>query len=281
MRISLFLLLAPAILLSASGRLYSQVTQSNAISEQMAGTMSCESGENAIGHNPAGTYCAPMALGVSYINRFGLKETSQKGFMGALPIMGGVLSAQYNYYGFQLYNQTQALLGYAMPLGERLSAGIHLGYHHIHIDDTPENGNAISGDIGIQYRINGDWSLGSWVSNITNSQYSESDTIIPVRIQAGIRRTFYGGHSASIDVAKSTLHDAIEIHAGISAHLNDYVRVAVGLSTQPLTIGAGTEIIIQGFHLQFSARHDEHLGWIPSAGVVWTRERSSEKLGKE
>lgn len=261
--------------------LHAQNTHTTAYGEQTSGTMSCESGFHSVGFNPAGSCGTPIGVGVSYINQYGLKETSQKGITAAIPIGRGAISGQYNYYGFQLYNHTQALLAYAMPLGERLSAGIHLGYQHIHIDDTPENSHAMTGDIGIQYRINGDWSVGSWISNITNSQYSESDTIIPVRIQAGLRRTFYGGHTASLDIAKSSLYDAIEIHAGIMAHLNDYVNITIGLSTQPVSISAGAEILVQGFHLIFSTRYHEHLGWIPSAGVVWTKEKQRENLMTE
>lgn len=269
MRITTAIISGLTMLLLTSAAAHAQNWQGLAMSEASCGATCCEQGLGSLGQNPAGTATAPLCAGIGYHNKYGLKELSQKSALIAVPAWRGAASAAYSYYGFSLCNSSLAQISYAMPLGGSLSAGISLCCHNMHIDDTPGGLHAASGDIGVQYRIGSRWIAGTWICNISNSQYSGSDTIIPMRISAGISRSFTGGHSASLGVEKSSLADKIIIRASAAARMLGRVRIACGLSTSPITLGAGMEFEIGGFRLQFAARRNEHLGWIPSASVIW------------
>jgi len=252
---------------------HAQDWRGTAYSEALCGASSCETGLGSLAQNPAGTAYAPLGVALGYYNKFGLKELSQRTALISAPLGRGAASAGYSYYGFMLYNQTQAHMGYAMELGSHFSAGINIGYHHMHIDDSPQSYHAMSGDLGIRYNIGSHWSVGTWIRNITNSQFTESDTIIPMGIQTGVRRYFGGGHSAGIDVEKNNLSDQIILRGGVVLRLHENISLMCGISTLPITIGMGMEFVIQRFRLQFAARRSEHLGWIPSATLIWSRQR--------
>ena len=67
----------------------------------------------------------------SYHNRYFLKELSQKNLGLALPALKGVFSLAVNNFGYHLYNQTKADLGYAMKLGKNVSAGVKINWHNL------------------------------------------------------------------------------------------------------------------------------------------------------
>ncbi len=275
MRLShiLYLVLMLTALPWATHAQYSYYTAGH---QAVCGALSCEEGTGSVGHNPAGTAYAPLGAGLGYYNKFGIKELSHKTALASVPIGNGAASATYSHYGFRLYNQSKAQLAYALPLGKNLAAGASISHHQLHVDDTPGSYHAMSGSLGILYRIDSHWSAGTWIENITNSQYNDIDTIISMGIQAGIRRSFPGGHHMSLDVEKNSLSDEIILRGGVLIRLNEHIAIMAGISTQPISVGAGIEIDIHGLQMQFAARRNENLGWIPSASVVWTRNNTKK-----
>ncbi|MCR5456107.1 MAG: hypothetical protein K6F33_14080 [Bacteroidales bacterium] len=248
----------------------------NAYGEALCGATSCITGSNAAGLNPAGTALADWSAGIGYTNRFMMKELSQKSARITIPVLGGVFTPEFNYYGFSLFNTTKASLGYAKILSQTICAGIQLNYHNVHIDDSPTNANTMSGDMGIIYRPLQSLLLGTYIRNISNSQYSGSDTIIPVQIQIGAAYKFYGGHVICVDIDHNSLIHGITAHIGTICRLRDNFRILAGVSTQPMTIGVGSEFSFKGFALQFAARRNQYLGWIPSVSVCWRRGADKE-----
>lgn len=252
-------------------RCSAQDWSSNAYGEALCGAVSCVEGGDAAGLNPAGTALADWSAGIGYSNRFAMKELSQKSARITMPVLGGVFTPEFNYYGFSLFNTTRASLGYAKHLSQYICAGINLNYHNVHIDDSPTNANTMSGDAGIICRPSKSFMIGTFIRNISNSQYPGSDTIIPSLIQVGASYTFYGGHIISVDVDKNNLVSGITAHVGVVARVRDNFQVIAGVATQPFTLGVGTKFSFKGFVMQFAARRNQYLGWIPSAAVCWQR----------
>ena len=244
---------------------------SNAYGEALCGAVSCLTGSDAAGLNPAGTALADWSAGIGYSDRFMMKELSQKSARITMPVLGGVFTPEFNYYGFSLFNTSKASLGYAKQLSKTICAGINLNYHNVHIDDSPTNANTMSGDFGIICRPTKSLTLGTYIRNISNSQYSGSDTILPAQIQVGAAYSFYGGHTICVDVDRNSLIHGITAHIGVIGRINDNVKILAGVSTQPMTVGVGAEFGFKGFLLQFAARRNQYLGWIPAVSVCWQR----------
>jgi hypothetical protein len=244
---------------------------SNAYGEALCGAVSCLTGSEAAGLNPAGVAFADWSAGIGYSDRFMMKELSQKSARMTMPVLGGVFTPEFNYYGFSLFNTSKASLGYAKQLSKTICAGITLNYHNVHIDDSPTNANTMSGDFGIIYRPTKSLTLGTYIRNISNSQYSGSDTILPALIQVGAAYSFYGGHTICVDVDRNSLISGITAHIGVIGRINENVKILAGVSTQPMTVGVGAEFGFKGFLMQFSARRNQYLGWIPSVSICWRR----------
>ncbi len=242
---------------------------SNSHSEAICGATSCETGFNSVGLNPAGASCSKAGLSASYNNRFFMKELSQKSAAAALPTATGTFTSTFNYYGFQLFNQIKASLGYAMKLTDNICAGATANYHSTHIDDTPDHLRTATGDIGLIAKPHKKLRIGFFIENITNSQYRTGDTIIPVRIQTGIQYILYGGHRIIIDIEKTNMDSEILVHGAVTSPLNDKISIMAGIHTLPLTIGAGTEFHLGKLLMTFAAKRTEYLGWITSATVGW------------
>ena len=244
---------------------------SNAYGEALCGAVSCVTGSDAAGLNPAGVALSDWSAGISYNDRFMMKELSQKSARITMPVLGGVFTPEFNYYGFSLFNTSRASLGYAKQLSQNICAGINLNYHNVHIDDSPTNANTMTGDFGLICRPAKSLLLGTHIRNISNSQYSGGDTILPAQIQVGAAYIFYGGHTICVDVDKNSLVSGITAHIGVIARIMDNAKILAGVSTQPFTVGAGAEFGFKGFLMQFAARRNQYLGWIPSVSVCWRR----------
>lgn len=248
---------------------YSQQWCYSAMGEALGGAVGCCRGLSSIGCNPAGIAGSGFCAGIDYNSRFCTKELSQKSVRMAAPVYRGTASAQVCYYGFRLYNTTRASLGYALPLGKRFAAGINLSYSNIHVDDSPQRSIALSGDFGLVCSLSDSWSMQASVLNMANSQYSDCDTIIPCRIQIGAMRSFPGGHSLSLDLAKESLCDPIILHVGAVAHLCGCINAMAGFRSHPSTVGVGLGVMMRNITFQFSVRYSAYVGSSPSASLMW------------
>ncbi len=265
-----------AIVLSAPSA--AQKHYGSAYAESVCGAMSCERGLQSVGHNPAGTAWCGYGIGAGYISRMGLSEVSEKRAMAAAPLGRCVLSAEYQYYGFSLYNESRALLGCAMPIAGNLSAGIDISYMRLHISGSPEKSHAMAGGAGLLYEVSGQLMAGLWVSNFTNSQYSNSDTILPASIHCGISCHAIQGCAINMDVEKSTMSREIVMHGAAVFQLMGFMSAMAGVSSHPLTLGMGMEFRISSLAMQFAASRNEHLGWTPSASVIWQINKSKKSV---
>ena len=142
-----FLIILAALISSTCAT--AQEWTSNAYGEALCGAVSCVTGSDAAGLNPAGVALSDWSAGIGYNDRFMMKELSQKSARITMPVLGGVFTPEYDYYGFSLFNTSRASLGYAKQLSKTICAGINLNYHNVHIDDSPTNANTMSGDVGV------------------------------------------------------------------------------------------------------------------------------------
>lgn len=253
-----------------SSKAEAQEWQGSAFAESVGGAMVCMSGFRSLEYNPAGLAFAPMCLGASYINKCGLKELSQKTAVASIPVCrAGVFGTGLHYYGFDMWNIVNASLTYATKLSETFSAGVRTSYRGLHVDDMPSRINVFSADVGMLCRPNDALRLGTWVSNITNSRYSDIDTIMYVHIKIGAMYEFIGGHSLSVDIEKNNSRNEIVLNAGVVCRLQEKISVSIGASTLPFAVGVGTEFVVGKAVMQFAVKRYQYLGFCPSASLYW------------
>ncbi len=265
------------IITAVTAKVNAQNPTINAFGEGLSGTMSAENGLNSIGYNPAGIYSAGLEAGISYNSRFCMKELSQKSAVATVPVSKGCFGVDFNYFGFNLYNNIQTGLGYAMNLGAGIKAGIKINYHNIHIDDSPEKTNTMTGEIGVIYSPASSIDFGAYIKNPTNQQFSNCDTIIPVELSAGIKYKFQNYGSASVELSKNNLEDQIKISLGVQGVIAERVTLLGGISTYPFEASIGVATGFEKINFQMSFVKNEYLGWIPTATIIWSNKQKSNK----
>src|SRR5690606_5738232 len=88
-------------------------------------------------HNPAAmANLKKIEFGVSYENRFLLKELQSQGLVVALPMKRGVVSIGSQSFGYNQFRTYRTGLGYSMKLSELLSVGVQLNHHFVRINPT-------------------------------------------------------------------------------------------------------------------------------------------------
>jgi hypothetical protein len=125
-------------------------------------------------HNPAAlTGLKKMEAGISYENRFLLKEMQSQGFVFAIPIKRGVISAGGQRFGFRNFLSYKAGIGYSMKLSELLSAGVQLNYAGVRLPENYGSKNTVTAEVGLLAKITEKWKLGFSLFNLGRNKLSD------------------------------------------------------------------------------------------------------------
>ncbi len=120
-------------------------------------------------NNPAGfAYQKDISIGISYQNKFLLKELGYKNAGVLYPFNIGVIAVSFSQFGYNLYNENVIGLGFAREFGDKLRIGLKLDYLFFKFPENYENRSAPTFELGIQYQINESLCLGAYVFNPVN-----------------------------------------------------------------------------------------------------------------
>ncbi len=124
-------------------------------------------------HNPAGTAAVKsFSAGVSYENRFLLRELQSQGIAIAIPLKVGVISAGAQLYGSRIYRSQKIGVGYAMKLAEKFYAGVQINYQGIVLSDYYGRKNTVTAEAGVIGYLTDNWRIGASVQNIGRAKLS-------------------------------------------------------------------------------------------------------------
>ena len=104
-------------------------------SNSLANASVCLEDVYAYHNNPANlSFIKNVSVGLSYENRFLLKELQNQSLAIAIPLKYGVLSIGGNTFGHQNFRTFKSGLGYAMLLTKDLSMGIQMNHQMIRLN---------------------------------------------------------------------------------------------------------------------------------------------------
>jgi len=222
-------------------------------------------------HNPAATSeVEKFGVGLSYENRFLLKELQSQGLVVVVPLKKGTLSSGAQSYGFSNYRTYRLGMGYSMNLSEYLSAGVQLNYHLINLTQDYGTHQTVTAEIGLLGKINQDWQIGFSVFNLTRNKLSE---YMEDRYTSLFRLgTIYKVSSLV------TLFGEVEKHVdyplrgkfGVEYEALSQFYVRAGFATNPteLTFGLGYKFI-NSIMLDIGSAYHQQLGWSPNFSLSY------------
>ena len=221
-------------------------------------------------HNPGAlANLKQVSAGLSYENRFLLKELQTQAFVVAIPLKIGVISAGAQSYGYKAYRTTRVGFGYSMKMGEKLSAGVQFNYQGLRIENYG-NKNTVTAEAGILAKVNDKVSFGFSILNLGRAKLSEfQDDRFSTILRLGVRYQL----STKVLVlaeAEKEIETPLRAKAGIEYELLErfYMRVGAASNPMELTFGFGYQFKNR-FKLDMGSAWQQHLGWSPHFGFTY------------
>lgn len=210
-----------------------------------------------------------FSVGLSYENRFLLKELQNQALAVAIPLKVGVLSVGGHFYGYSQYRSTKAGLGYSMKLAEKLFAGVQLNYQGLQLSSNYGSKSSMTAEAGIYAKITENWKFGVSAFNLGRAKLSDfEDDRFSTILRFGSSYEFSKKLIVSAEFDKDLDYD-LRIKFGAEYQVIDRFFVRGGFATAPADLSFGFGYHFDQFHVDLGSAYDSNLGWSPHFSLVF------------
>lgn len=225
----------------------------------------------AFHHNPGAlAELKQTSVGVSYENRFLLKELQSQGIAYAQPLKYGVLSVGAQFYGFKQYRTQRIGAGYSLKLAEKLFAGVQMNYQGLQLNENYGNRHGVTAEAGVLALFTDNLRMGFSITNIGRMRVNEyQDERLSTNFRLGV------GYSISNKVlflleGSKTVIDKARVKAAVEyqAVKNFYVRAGVAGAPIECSIGFGYKW--KTISIDAGSSYHQILGWSPNFSLTYT-----------
>jgi hypothetical protein len=225
----------------------------------------------SLGNNQAGTaWLSGACTGVSFENRFLVKELmlGQLGF--ALPLKAGTFGLVMNHSGNDQFSEIKAGLSYARKLGRHFSVGVQIDYLRIQIMDDYGNRNLASCEIGLLYLADRHLSIGVQLLNPVPVKITlHPPEQLPSVICIGLSYRFSDDFFAAVETEKDLEHPPV-FRAGAEYHFAPPACARIGISTGPVSITFGFGLEFGKIKVDMASGYHQALGFSPSGSIIYS-----------
>lgn len=222
-------------------------------------------------HNPANLVSVKkMGFGLSYENRFLLKELQSQGFVVALPLKVGVISLGLQSFGFKNFRTNRLGVGYSMKLADFLSCGVQLNYHQVRLTDAYGRKDALTAELGLRANITDNWKVAFSVFNLTRTKISEfGEDRLTTLMRFGTQYTFSEKVMFVAELEKN-IEFPVRFKTGIEYSPIRKLFLRGGFATQPIELSAGLGYRFkEQFQLDLGSAYHQILGWSPNFSFTY------------
>ena len=205
-----------------------------------------------------------QSFGISYHNRFGLKELQSQGIVYALPIRKVVLSAGSQIYGYQQFRTYKNGLGVALCLSEKVTMGIQLNHQLTRLNENYGSSSALTGEFGLRVKFSERIHFGFSALNIGRTSIS---TNVNERLASALRLGMNYRISDQLvllsELEKNVIHPLqVKFAAEYKPTSKWFFRG--GISTAPLAFSFGVGGRFKDrMQLDLGTAYHQLLGWSP------------------
>jgi hypothetical protein len=224
----------------------------------------------AFHHNPGALAgLDKVSIGISYENRFLLKELQSQGFVYAQPLKKGVISVGAQSYGFTNYRTLRGGVGYSMKLSEKLMAGVQMNYLSLRLAEAYGFHQTLTAEFGMLFLLTEKWKMGVSVFNLGRAKLSDyQDDRYTTLMRLG---TSYALSEKFIVVAEAEkdLDHPLRMKAGMEYAIAKPFFFRVGVCTEPIELTFGFGYRMKSFQLDLGSAYHQQLGWSPHVGLTF------------
>ncbi|NBR13871.1 MAG: hypothetical protein EBU01_04715 [Crocinitomicaceae bacterium] len=219
----------------------------------------------AFHHNPAAlASLKKIGAGVSYENRFLLKELQSQGFVVAVPLKKGVISFGGQTFGYNQFRTYRTGLGYSMALAEFISVGVQLNYNAVRINPSYGNHQTVTAEVGILAKVSNNWSLAFSTFNITRNKLSDfAEDRYSTVLRFGTRYSISDKVFFLAEAEKNVDYN-LRFKTGFEYVPISNFFVRGGFATAPIEYTFGLGYAFSGvYKLDLGSAYHQFLGWSP------------------
>jgi len=226
----------------------------------------------AFHHNPGAIAdLEKQSIGISYENRFLLKELQSQGLVYGQPLKKGVISFGAQTYGFKTYRTNRVGVGYSMKLSELFSAGVQFNYQNIRLTENYGSKNTVTAEVGVLAKITEKWSVGVSAFNLGRNKLADfQDDRFTTLMRLGTSYKVSKKVLVTAEVEKN-VDFALRAKAGVEYQLVDKFYLRGGFVTQPIEASFGFGYKFSVFQLDFGSAYHQQLGWSPHFSFTYQR----------
>jgi len=217
-------------------------------------------------HNPAAVVgIKKVAFGVSYENRFILRELQSQGFVVAYPFKRSVFSIGGQTFGYTNFRTYRSGLGYAIALTDHLSIGVQLNYHLVRLPQAYGRYQTVTAELGAMAKISENWHVGFSILNLTRnklSSYQEDRFTTMLRLGT---RYLVSRKVMLLGELEKNVDFPIRIKSGIEYEPLENLYLRGGFGTAPIEFSFGFGYNWKGIYkLDFGSAYQQVIGWSPN-----------------
>ena len=154
-------------------------------------------------------------------------------------------------------------------LGENITSGVKLNYHHINSGEFYNSKSILSTDIGFAANLTNELHLGFSLINPTFSKIDDyANERIPTVLQFAAGYHFSSELSLQAGVKKDMIYPLSFITA-ILYSPNEKVSIRGGVGTNPSLASLGINVHLNQIQLIFATQIHQILGWSPDFGIAY------------
>lgn len=215
----------------------------------------------SIQNNPAGMASwSGTSVGISYENRFLMKELGYCNLAGLLPRSVGTFGLSYSRFGFEDYNENKVGLAFARAFGKYLRVGLQLDYLAFKFSGDYANRRTATFELGLQSDITDALCLGVYIFNPINVKIkTETAQQVPAVFRLGLSYRITDDFLTTTEIEYSSdKHPDYRIGMEYLATKEFYIRL--GVHTDPASVGVGVGYTLNRVIIDASVTTNQHTG---------------------
>lgn len=224
----------------------------------------------AVKNNPgAFAFMQQSAVSLVYQNRFLVNEMATQSAVYGHHTDKGNVGLYIQHTGFNLFRTMQVGGTYAMALSPRLGLGMTFNYQQTRFGDIYGVKHHFMGNIGVNYKLNNNVSIGATVQNINRSRVSDfQNERLPTAFILGMMYQISDKVLWLIDAEKE-ITSPLNIKSGLELTAHENFIVRLGVNTYPFQSSFGFGLHIKKLQIDLAAIWHAQIGLTPSMGIVY------------
>ena len=215
----------------------------------------------SIQNNPAGmANYRFFGVGISYENRFFMKELSLYNAALVMPMKIGTFGLSFNRFGFESFNENKLGLAYARSFGPYLKRGLKLDYLWFKFSDEYVKRRTATFEFGIQSDVTQDLCVGVYIFNPINVKLKTiHNERVPIVFRFGLSYKITKDFLAAYEVEYNS-DNSLDYRFGLEYNTLKEFYIRVGVHTNPATACFGIGYSLNRVVIDVSATMNQYTG---------------------